>query len=310
MLTRRTLDHAVTLILMSLVLSGCGPSDKELMDVAVSGNVVELRKHISSGVDPNRSLNISANRMVEFTSMYGHLEATQYLIEQGASLEYRESKHHWTPIEWTTAIMLAPKFSLKEDYDIASRKKRRVVCKLLQKHLKSSPLNTTIARGSLQEAETLIAEGADINEIDEYGYSPLSTAVFHEHDEIVAKLLAAGAWINVRSYADMVDEKNVRKEADPLFMPPMFAAAMSDTPAFVALLQKHGGEIDEPGWRGITPLKIACLFGNVELAKYLLDEGADPKRKDGSKGDASRYLPQSPKDKELKRRLLELLEKY
>src|SRR5581483_11292429 len=60
------------------------------------------------------------------------------------------------------------------------------------------PLHFVIARGDLASVEKLIASGADVNEFDAAGTSPLIAAVFSRNPEIVRYLLAHGSDVNAR----------------------------------------------------------------------------------------------------------------
>ncbi|KAJ1474209.1 ankyrin repeat-containing domain protein, partial [Baffinella frigidus] len=52
--------------------------------------------------------------------------------------------------------------------------------------------------GKLEEVRTLIRAGADINEKDEFGSTPLHAAARHKHLEVVRILLGAGADKNAK----------------------------------------------------------------------------------------------------------------
>ena len=59
---------------------------------------------------------------------------------------------------------------------------------------------------------------------------------------------------------------------DPL----VYAACDSGSiPVFEVFLE-HGMDVDKYLEMGGSPLVLACYHGNVELARFLLDHGADP----------------------------------
>ena len=55
--------------------------------------------------------------------------------------------------------------------------------------------------GDLPNVKKLIAEGYDVNALDDIGMTPLHYAVKREHIEVVACLIAAGANVNVHDEA-------------------------------------------------------------------------------------------------------------
>lgn len=55
------------------------------------------------------------------------------------------------------------------------------------------PINIAATRGSIEELETLVAHGANVNDAGEHGYTPLHNAVEQGRLEAVVWLLAHGA---------------------------------------------------------------------------------------------------------------------
>lgn len=53
-------------------------------------------------------------------------------------------------------------------------------------------------------------------------------------------------------------------------------AARNNNPALVDLLLAHGAPVNQQTSRGVTPLFTACEQGHTEVARKLLDAGADP----------------------------------
>ena len=53
-------------------------------------------------------------------------------------------------------------------------------------------------------------------------------------------------------------------------------AAWYNHPTLVDVLLAHGAPVDQPMAKGASPLFIACENGHTEVARKLLDAGADP----------------------------------
>ena len=66
--------------------------------------------------------------------------------------------------------------------------------------LQASPLHDAAQTGDLDKVKQLIAQGADINALDnEYGQTPLSRAAFYKRKEIVKLLIETDAQINAKN---------------------------------------------------------------------------------------------------------------
>ena len=59
----------------------------------------------------------------------------------------------------------------------------------------------TVRAGNLEEAETLLKDGANVEARDRYGWSLLHYACFHNHVSIVRFLLEHGADVNAKAIA-------------------------------------------------------------------------------------------------------------
>ncbi len=59
------------------------------------------------------------------------------------------------------------------------------------------PLHVACIRGLMEEAEALLAGGAEVNSIGEMDDRPIHSALTHEHLDVAALLLRHGADLNV-----------------------------------------------------------------------------------------------------------------
>src|SRR5690606_20013017 len=154
--------------------------------------------------------------------------------------------------------------------------------------------------GRPEAVMTLLANGADPRVRDQDGNTPLHHAA-RSSDPGVAALLrdaaaeleavnddgltplgsacAAGNW----RLARFLLERGARPEIEGA-TPALVAAAGNDEddPAGVSLLLKHKARVDTPDARGRTALHEAALAGNIEVARVLLDRGADTGRVDAA----------------------------
>jgi ankyrin repeat protein len=141
-----------------------------------------------------------------------------------------------------------------------------------------------------------IAEGADVNtsrRLIGLPWGPLAQAVAHQDLKAVDILLKAGTDANGRTGAS---GKEARKRPTPLMFAvyPCFDDAEGSEPVAAyanfaqerpgsrelirLLVQEHGAELDAADELGRTPLMLAILSGQRDLAWELLSLGARPER--------------------------------
>lgn len=108
----------------------------------------------------------------------------------------------------------------------------------------------------------LLAQGADVNQLDAGGNAPLVMAAYLGHTEIVQMLLEHGADVGA---------------VDPdMKATALHAAAYAGRTEAARLLIQYHIEIDRQGPRnGYTALHDAIWQGHVETARLLIEAGAD-----------------------------------
>ena len=121
-------------------------------------------------------------------------------------------------------------------------------------------LMSACRRGRLKTARLLVAAGADVNAEDDDGVSALREAL--EHPRIVRLLLEAGADVNSR----------MSERAEPLLISAIRRGASCEV---VRMLLSAGADIDAQNGTGETVLMVAAKRERAELAKILINAGAD-----------------------------------
>ncbi|OEY86541.1 hypothetical protein BIY23_03175 [Wolbachia pipientis] len=114
----------------------------------------------------------------------------------------------------------------------------------------------------------IIKNGADVNQKNCNGYTPLHLAALQDDEEIVDLLLANNA--------------NVHEKDNDGRMPLHISAVSIGMYKSVAeLLLHNGADLDQQDDRGDTPLHLAVGSENELMVKFFLEKGANPNQKNG-----------------------------
>ena len=127
------------------------------------------------------------------------------------------------------------------------------------------PLALALKLGDLSAINTLLQYGADVEDFSVTGFNPMHTASLLQRVDIIGALLENGATLDVVSLVEGYT---------PLYV----ACSVSDDTAAQYLLEKYvegprswdTAEIDRENFIGKTPLRKACVTGQVATVKSLL----------------------------------------
>ena len=123
-------------------------------------------------------------------------------------------------------------------------------------------LMKAVQKNDSLRVQTLIAEGANVDELDPNGDAPLVMAAYLGHTDIVRMLLEAGADVTA---------------VDPgMKATALHAAAYAGRTEAAALLIQHGVDINRQGPKNVyTALHDAIWENNIDTARVILEAGAD-----------------------------------
>ena len=153
-------------------------------------------------------------------------------------------------------------------------------------------LHFAVREGDLRSVKVLVEAGADVNQLSEYGWTPLLTATQNRYYEIGAYLLEQGANPNIRNEGGWsplyiaTDNRNIEGGDYPTRRPDMphldYIQLLLEQGADPNLRMQSSTEtrtIFTHQWLnedGATPFLRAAQSSDLELMRLLLEHGADP----------------------------------
>ena len=134
--------------------------------------------------------------------------------------------------------------------------------------------------GNVAAAQLLLQQGATVEAKEKWGgQTALMWASARRHPEMMQLLISKGADVNARSidrdYQRHVTAEGRPKSLDSGGLTPLLYAARENCVACVDVLLKSKVDIDLPDPDGVSPLLVAIMNANWDLAKQLIDAGAD-----------------------------------
>ncbi len=117
-------------------------------------------------------------------------------------------------------------------------------------------------KASLELIQTLIDSGAEVNQSNNYKFTPLHVLSDQKtrSQDITNLLISHGADVNAKQQDDYT---------------PIMEAAESDNTDFIKCLHKNNASLNEYEAKGNTALHLAILKGRYNAAKTLIELGAD-----------------------------------
>jgi ankyrin repeat protein len=141
-------------------------------------------------------------------------------------------------------------------------------------------LHVVARSGNVEAAKLLLKAGARVDARERFGdQTPLMWAVARRHPEMVELLISRGADVNARSavrdYKRVATAESRAATRDRGGLTPLMYAARGNCRECVELLLKHKADVNLPDPSDVPPLSIAMMNSNWDIAKRLVEAGAD-----------------------------------
>ena len=144
-----------------------------------------------------------------------------------------------------------------------------------------TPLMLAARTGVVEVAEALVRHRAGVNAKEQWrGQTALMWAAAQNHADMVQFLIQKGAKVNVRAEdndwpTQFTSEPRVQYRPTGGLTPLLYAARAGCGRCVEALI-KGGADPNRPNPDGMTPVMLAIDNLNFDIARYLLEQGANP----------------------------------
>ncbi|KAH9066762.1 ankyrin repeat-containing domain protein, partial [Lactarius vividus] len=174
-------------------------------------------------------------------------DLAKLLLEHGANVNERD-RNNATPL------------------DLASYHQKPEIIQVLLDHCAKANSETAIEKVGVRAAQLLPERGVGVKTQHKDGLTPLHIASYHGKFKVVRLLLDHGAAANAETDNG---ENPLHKVSCGKY------ESQEDGAGIAQLLLEHGVDVDVPRTDHSTPLHVASRYGNLAIARLLLNRGAN-----------------------------------
>ena len=244
-------------------------SQSVIADAARSGDLTEVRKLIKERAAVNAPANDGSTALL-WAAYHGDVDMAKTLLGAGAVVD-AENRYGVTPL--LQASRTADIAMMRTLLDAGAQASKW--------HAEGeTPLMAASRTGNVEAIQLLLSRKALINAVDPFQEeSALMWAAAEGHVDAVKALLTAGADANLKGHVSLLTDRKNADHPSGGFTALMFAARNGHEKVVEALM-KGGADPKLTNADGLTATMIAIVNDRLDLAKSMLDWGADPN--DGS----------------------------
>lgn len=257
------------LALVPVLAAQAAPNITAMSDAARGDDMAEVRKLIKDHADVNIPANDGSSALL-WAAYHSDVEMTKALLAAGAVVD---SPNHYGVTPLLQASRNGDVEIMQVLLDAGAQPTRW--------HAEGeTPLMAAARTGKVDAVKLLLSKGSFVNAVDPFQEeTALMWASSEGHVEVVKALLAAGADPNLKAHVSTITERKNADHPTGAFTALMFAVRNGHEDVARALVA-GGADLKLTNADGATATIIAIVNDRFDLAKELLDLGADPN--DGS----------------------------
>jgi ankyrin repeat protein len=238
-------------------------------EAARADDLSSVRKLIKEHADVNAPANDGSTALL-WAAYHANTEATKALLAAGAAVD---AANHYGVTPLLQASRNGDVETMRALLDAGAQPTRW--------HAEGeTPLMAASRTGRVDAVKLLLSRGSFVNAADPFQEeTALMWASAEGHLEVVKTLLSAGADPNLKAHVSTITERKNEDHPSGGFTALMFAVRNGHEDVVKALVQ-GGADLKLTNADGATATIVAVVNDRLDLAKELLDLGADPN--DGS----------------------------
>ncbi|MCB9228314.1 MAG: ankyrin repeat domain-containing protein [Deltaproteobacteria bacterium] len=221
---------------------------------------------------------VSKDQLLIWASEYGPTDAVKFFIETGVDVNRPDSQGRTALLR---AVLRGRVDNVKFLVEIGKADVNQA------DHMLNTPLLRAVQSCHINIIKFLIKNGADVNHTNRNGISPLGFALQHNRTNIVELLIENGAKTNqTDEYEGPLFQPPAKKQIDVVNFPVETEADVNqadladddedkvdaDQPD-LADNDEDKVDADQTDENSLLPLRRAAYKGNMDVAKYLIEEG-------------------------------------
>ena len=239
-------------LILGVGVAAAGAVDTPLIDVVKAGDAGAVQTLLADGISV-RTAEIDGTTALHWAAHHDHVEIAGLLLAAGAAVD-ATNRYGVTPLALASVNASRP---------MIARLLEAGADPNLPNPEGETPLMTAARSGDAVSIETLLAHGAEVDAVEAWrGQTALMWAAAQGQVAAVEALLAAGA------------DPDARSERG--FTPLLFAAREGRVGSLEMLVRAGAAVDDALPASGMSALVLAVYNAQYDVAKALLDLGADP----------------------------------
>ena len=242
--------------------------DIQLLEAAKAGDMEVVKKLISA--NPHsvncRDLDGRHSTPLHFAAGYNRVTVVEYLLEHGADVHAKD-KGGLVPLHNACSY---------GHYEVTELLIKHGACVNVADLWKFTPLHEAAAKGKFEICKLLLKHGADANKKNRDGNTPLDLVKEGDHD--VADLLRGDAALleaakkgNLSRVQKLSTQENINcRDNQGRNSTPLHLAAGYNNVEVAEFLLENGADVNAQDKGGLIPLHNASSYGHVDIAALLI----------------------------------------
>ncbi|XP_059179207.1 poly [ADP-ribose] polymerase tankyrase-1-like isoform X1 [Physella acuta] len=242
--------------------------DIQLLEAAKAGDLELVKKLVATNLHAVNCRDVDGRHStpLHFAAGYNRVAVVEYLLEHGADVHAKD-KGGLVPLHNACSY---------GHYEVTELLIKHGACVNVADLWKFTPLHEAASKGKFEICKILLKHGADPNKKNRDGHTPLD--LVKEGDQDVADLLRGDAALleaakkgNLARVQKLATEENINcRDTQGRNSTPLHLAAGYNNVEVAEFLLENGADVNAQDKGGLIPLHNASSYGHVDIAALLI----------------------------------------